>query len=111
MANTYNAVVIVSSGDSFPISGNAAIKAIADYKAHNYITANAGDGGDDALIPFHAVSQMLVAVSSEDGEEIVDAFCVQDSGSDEGGSDEGGDDEGGDDEGGGGDDPKADGGK
>ena len=101
MANTYNVTILVMHGDMpYQITGNDAIKAIADYKAHNFITVPVSEG-EYTLVPFHAVITMAVTVSSGDEEEIVDAFCVQDGGSDEGGDDEGG---GGSDEGGGGDD-------
>lgn len=99
MANTYNASVLIIGGDvPYQITGNDAVKAIADYKAHNFITVPVSEG-EYNLVPFHAVMAMSVTVSSEDGAEIVDAFCVQDGGSDDGGGD-GGDDEGG------GEDPK-----
>lgn len=91
MANTYNATIMILVGETpYQISGNDAIKAIADYKAHNFITVPVSEGKYN-LVPFHAVVAIMVTVSSEDGAEIVDAFCVQDGGSDDGGgSDEGG---------------------
>lgn len=90
MANTYSvSLTLINGGTNFTITGNAAIKAIADYKAHNYITIPVSEGAY-TVVPYHAVGRMVVIVTSEDGEEIVDAFCVQDGGSDEGGDDEGG---------------------